>query len=131
MRAFVVSINGKQLCTAGIGTNGVLSSSISWSGREEGGHFHMHVGGLDTTSNEHLAWPVKEIGVNDEIITRIIETEEVDAPVSRRTRGEIEAAHKPPGLGQTVSADLMLLDSTAGGWKHQGKKKVSIPPPYR
>jgi hypothetical protein len=79
MRAFAVSINGKPLCTAWIGNDGVLTSSVCWSGKPEMGHVHMHVGGLDSPTNEHLRWSVKDIGVGDEITTRIIETDAVDA----------------------------------------------------
>jgi hypothetical protein len=124
MRAFVVSVNGKQLCTAGIGAEGVLSSHVTWSGREGSSNFHMHVGGLETASNQHLNWPVTVIGVGDEIVTRIIETQTVDDPLSRRTRAEIESEHKKSEEDQsgcsTVLTMLNLFDRQTGSWTHRG-----------
>ena len=132
MRAFIVSVNGKRLCTAGIATDGVLSSHVTWSGREGSGGFHMHVGGLEIASNEHLSWPVKEIGVGDEIVTRIIETETVDDPLSRRTRAAIEAEHKESEAEQpdssTIVTVLILFDSQTGSWKRQGNKYFTVLP---
>src|SRR4051794_5887494 len=109
MRAFVVSVNGDRLCTAGIGDNGVLSSIVTWSGLEGSGGFHMSVGGLDTISNQHLNWPVREIGVGDEIVVRIIETKAVDDPLSSRTQEEIEAAHETSGVDQTGSSVIVAV----------------------
>ena len=132
MRAFVVSVNGKQLCTAGIGTQGVLSSHVTWSGREGFGNFHMHVGGLENASNQHLSWPVTEIGVGDEIVTHIIETQTVDDPLSRRTRAEIESEHKQSKLDQsgcsTVVTMLTLFDRQTGRWKHRGSNSFAALP---
>lgn len=132
MRAFVVSVNGKKLCTAGIGANGVLSSNVSWTGREGSGGFHMHVGGLDSSSNQHLSWPVKEIGVGDEIVTHIIETEEIDDPLSRRARAEIEAEYKTSKANQsgsaTIATVLLLSDRETGSWKDRGSKHFTLIP---
>jgi hypothetical protein len=132
MRAFVVSVNGEQLCTAGIANDGVLSSHVTWSGREGTGGFHMHVGGLELATNQHLRWPVKEIGVGDEIVTRIIETEAVDDPLSRLTRAEIEADHRKAEPDQTtppnIAAALMLLDRQTRSWKREGSKSFTVLP---
>jgi hypothetical protein len=132
MRAFVVSVNGQQLCTAGIGANGVLSSNVSWTGREGSGGFHMHVGGLDSSSNQHLQWPVKEIGVGDEIVTRIVETEEIDDPLSRRDRAEIEAKSKTSTANRlaspTIATVLLLSARESGSWKDQGSKHFMVIP---
>lgn len=129
MRTFAVSINGKHLCTAGIGAEGVLISSVTWSGSNGNGHFHMHVGGLDTTSNQHIEWQKKEIGVGDEIVTRIIESEVVDPPVSSRSKAEIEALSKQfshPGFSTT--ARFNLLNSDTGTWDSRGEMHLTVLP---
>ena len=127
MRAFVVSVNGKDLCTAGIGAKGVLSSHVTWTGREGSGGFHMHVGGLNSETNDHVAWPVKEIGVGDEIVTRIIETEVVDDPVRSHSRAAIEPKFKnlmEGGAGSAgIDAALILFDSQTGGWDRKVSKR--------
>jgi hypothetical protein len=133
MRAFIVSINGVQLCTAGIGTDGVLSSHVSWTGKDGNGQFHMHVGGLDTTSSRHMSWPVKEIGVGDEITTRIVETKVVDAPYRNQTREEIEAEDgngmDDDEVGDSmIEAELMLFNRQTGGWEPHGSRQFSALP---
>jgi hypothetical protein len=131
MRAFSISVNGKHLCTAGIGPDGVLTSNVTWSGRESHEHFHMHVGGLDSASNKHLHWAAKKIGIGDEILTRIIETEKVDDPIDSQTRTLLEAAHEESRADQTASviaAALILHDSESGGWERQGRKYFTVLP---
>jgi hypothetical protein len=125
MRAFAVSVNGKPLCTAGIGDDGVLSSHVTWSGSPGMGHIHMHVGGLDSPTNEHLRWSVKEIGVGDEITTRIIETEAIDEPHSRE-KG-IPRRGRPTTFGD-IDAGLILLDPESGIWLDRESKTFEILP---
>src|SRR5262249_30241625 len=49
VKAFVVRVNGKRLCTAGVGPNGVLTAIVNWVGggprRDAEGDFGFHVGG--------------------------------------------------------------------------------------
>jgi hypothetical protein len=46
MRAFEVSLNGKKLCLAGIGDDGVLTAIVDWvTGRDRADLF-LEVGGL-------------------------------------------------------------------------------------
>lgn len=98
MKAFMVSVNGRHICTAGIGLDGVLSTILSWAGGEPHlgaeGEFHLHIGGLDCRTDEHLNWPAPEVAVGDEITIRIIEAEHVDAEGSRR-----KAQREPAGGG--------------------------------
>jgi hypothetical protein len=58
VKAFVVRVNGKRLCTAGVGCNGVLTAIVNWVGggqrRDADGDFGFHVGRLDSRTGEHL-----------------------------------------------------------------------------
>jgi hypothetical protein len=87
MKAFVVSVNGRKICTAGIGPNGVLSTILHWVGggprRPSDGAFGFRVGGLDSRSNEHVDWDTPVVNVGDVICVQIVETEVVD-PECRR-----------------------------------------------
>jgi hypothetical protein len=91
MKAFKVFLNGEQIRTAGIGPHGVLSAIVNWVGggldRADEGHFHMHLGGLDCRTDEHVRWPVPELKVGDEISILIVETNEVDAESERSKAG--------------------------------------------
>ena len=85
MRAFKVTLNGKQLCVAGIGENGNMSTVIT---HVEGNHkgSHIHIGGLDMTTEEHVCWdeyPYRKLSVGDEIRVEVIEVESVDEPRER------------------------------------------------
>ena len=87
MRAFVVRLNGKRLCTAGIGRNGVLTAIVNWvNGSPRGDredHFFFHVGGLDSSTDEHVTYDVPELKVGDTVTVRIVETERIDPETKR------------------------------------------------
>ncbi len=87
MKAFVVLVNGKPLCTAGIGRDGVLSGHVTWAGQGGHGDLSLHIGGLDSSTDEFVGWPAPDVGVGDEITFRIVESEAVDPP-SRREKAE-------------------------------------------
>jgi hypothetical protein len=81
VKAFVVRVNGKRLCTAGVGPNGVLTAIVNWVGggarRDAEGNFGFHVGGLDSRSGEHLNYTTPELRVGDKVSVEIVETEAV------------------------------------------------------
>lgn len=87
MKAFAVFVNGKRVCTAGIGPNGVLSTIITWAGggsrRTAAGFFSLHVGGLDSRTDEHVRWQVPEVKVGDEVTVKILEAARVNPEHSR------------------------------------------------
>lgn len=91
MKSFGVPVNGRRICTAGIGPNGVLSAILSWaaggSRQTVQGRLTLHVAGLDSRADEHADWAVPEVAVGDEITIRISEAENVD-PEARRRRAE-------------------------------------------
>ena len=111
MKAFVVSLNGQPFVTAGVGDDGVVATGLTWVGgsppHSAEGMLHLHVGGVDRRTGEHVNWSVPAIGVGDEITIKIIETDQA-SPVDSRSRpdlGEIrammeEATRKmSPGVG--------------------------------
>ncbi len=89
MKAFVVSVNGRKICTAGIGPNGVLSAILHWVGggpkRPSEGAFGFRVGGLDSRANEHFDWDTPAVNVGDVICVHIVETEVVDRECRRES----------------------------------------------
>ena len=88
MIAFEIYINGKKRCTAGIGDLGVLSSILSWRGRQpdssgavpDSDSLVLDVGGFESTSRQHSRWLEQDICVGDEISIRVIETDQADKP---------------------------------------------------
>jgi hypothetical protein len=91
MKAFRVNVNGKPLCTAGIGALGVLHVIVDWvrrKGERRDGEFDFSIGGLDTASEEQVRWSVPQIGVGDEITIRVVESDEIDTPSLRYSRSE-------------------------------------------
>jgi hypothetical protein len=88
MIAFEVSLNGKRVCLAGIGNNGVLSQHVTWVGRKgvRSPLPRLHVGGLDTETDEHVVWAEDSIPTlkkNDVVTIRIVDVEHVDIPTER------------------------------------------------
>jgi hypothetical protein len=89
MRAFKVSLNGKKLCVAGIGDEGVLSATVNWVAGERGkskgdGDLFLHVGGLVIPAEVHVAWVAQRpLQVGDEIRLRVVETPVADEPIAK------------------------------------------------
>jgi len=94
MIAFEILSNGKRLCLAGAGDLGVVTASISWARRKalpegvdipdwKAEELSFNVGGIDSHTDEYLEWVRKELSVGSEITLRVVEVEEVDAPVAR------------------------------------------------
>jgi hypothetical protein len=96
MKTFVVSVNGKRLCRAGIGQNGVLTAIVNWVGggsqRTAEGHFGFHVGGLDSRTGEHVGWAVPELQLGDEVTIRLEEGDQIDPECRREKAGAMPAA---------------------------------------
>jgi hypothetical protein len=85
MKALLVHVNGKRLCLAGVGDNGVIGSAVSWVGGPKTNEslsaerIYFDVGGIDSTASERVRWEVPPLGVGDSITITIVETDSVDA----------------------------------------------------
>jgi len=87
MKAFLVRVNGKRLCKAGIGPNGVLAAIVNWVGggprRSRHGHFTFHLGGLDSRTGEHVDYRTPRLRVGDTVGISILEARAVDPEAKR------------------------------------------------
>lgn len=87
MITFVVSRNGRKLCTAGVPGDGFLSAHISSNPRNnDGEQLELSVSGLEGTSQTTFSdWCREPLAVGDEIVIRITECDRPDEPVEVRT----------------------------------------------
>ena len=84
MRAFEVYLNGKKLCVAGIGDDGVLSAIVNWVTRKGDGDLFLEVGGLISPTQEHVAWiGQKPLQVGDKVQVKIVERDTANKPAKR------------------------------------------------
>ena len=84
MRAFKVYLNGKRLCLAGIGDDGVLTTIVDWVSRKGVGDLFLQVGGLISPKDEHVRWVTqKPLTVGDQLRVEIVEADAVDRPKKR------------------------------------------------
>ena len=92
MKCFEVTINGRKVCTAGIGDYGVLNTVLSFVGGKESSDqtpsesLELRVGGVATSTvgaTEAVEWLQRDLAVGDEIVIRIIEASECDQPESK------------------------------------------------
>lgn len=91
MLAFELSVNGKRLCTAGIDETGVLAANITWvlgAVGEPDEHVSVTLGGLRSRVSEHLRWLNHPLKRNDLVTVRIVETDKVDRPRSRKKESQ-------------------------------------------
>ncbi len=87
MIAFEVRLNGRKICTAGVGDLGVLSACLSWRGSQpykKGGspvpeYLRLDVGGL-TALCEDLRWIDRKIKRGDLVTIKVVEVANVDKP---------------------------------------------------
>jgi hypothetical protein len=83
MKAFDVRVNGKRLCVAGIGDDGVLNTMIDHLAGHGRNEVRLTVGGLLSPTEEHLRWEHLSLNVGDKVEVQIFETETVDDPKDR------------------------------------------------
>jgi hypothetical protein len=92
--AFDVWLDGKRLCRAGIAGPGVVTAIVDRVERpsvEVGGRaapedpLNLHVGGLESTTGDHLDWAKRALTVGTEIRLTVVETNEVDPPQRRKS----------------------------------------------
>jgi hypothetical protein len=91
MKAFRALTNGREVCTAGVGSDGVLSANVTWVGSvrrgDAEGHLHFDVGGLDSRTGEPVRWAVPELRVGDEVSVLVVESDQVDPAQERYSAG--------------------------------------------
>lgn len=82
MIAFRVLLNGKEICVAGIGEEGVLNAGVHWLRVLRGSpptaeqYTGLQIfGGLDTPTKEHRSWDAPDLAVGDTVTIEIVETE--------------------------------------------------------
>jgi len=94
--AFKVSLNGRQVCKAGVRDFGVVSAIVTWvrrrpeksrDGKTIEEELTAKIGGLDSDAKEHLKWLARRLHVGDRITVEVVESERVDKP-KRRYRDE-------------------------------------------
>jgi hypothetical protein len=101
MRAFRVSLNGKKLCTAGVGDDGVLTTNVTSvtgirnasSGRSksvQSEDLFIQIGGLVSSRREHVSWLQRSLRVGDDVRIIVLERTSVDRPRSRKRRDSAE-----------------------------------------
>lgn len=121
MRPSEVRLNGKKLCLAGIGDDGVLSAIVNWVTRAGKGDLFLEVGGLLSPKEEHVDWiRQKPLKVGDEIRVAILETDVVDKP---RHKHRIHPAERLKSKKRYVR-----LMANELGWKIQVQPKLSKRP---
>jgi hypothetical protein len=70
MPAFVILVNGRQVCSADLGADGSFGVHLNWIGPGSDPLLVFHVGGV--TGGERVGWDVPELAVGDEVTVRIV-----------------------------------------------------------
>jgi hypothetical protein len=108
MIAFEVTINGKVLCTAGVGEYGFLFAELMWDKRNptfrpKGRRkkewneelLRLRVSGLadiDERIREQLVWGTKSVSIGDSVVIRVLEQPACDEPKERDRYDRVERA---------------------------------------
>jgi hypothetical protein len=83
MRAFEIHLNGKQLCLAGVGEDGVLTAIVHHIASPKASTLNLNVGGFVGSTGKHVIgrnWRLKK---GDEVLVKIAETDSADRPRKR------------------------------------------------
>jgi hypothetical protein len=115
MLAFQVRLNGKRICLAGIGDDGVLSTAITYVPFRQRRETRLYVGGLVLPQNEHVRWKQVSLRVGDEVRLKVVETKTVDRPRLRF----------PRDLAAEIRGEKRQLRKLAKkfGWRLQKRSK--------
>ena len=84
MRVFEVFLNGERLCVAGFDGDGVLIAYLSSARIKGSDDLDLDVGGLVSTTREHLKWARVGLNLGDEVRVRILESVSADEPEERK-----------------------------------------------
>jgi hypothetical protein len=118
MRAFEVSLNGKKLCLAGIGDDGVLTTIVNWVTRRGEGDLFLEVGGLISLTEEHVSWiKQKPLSVGDKIQVKIVEASSADKPTKKYRMDPAEQLRSQKRYVRMMAKQL--------GWEIQVRPKRS------
>ena len=116
MRAFDVYLNQKRLCRAGIGDDGVLTTTINWVAGKGRADLFLQVGGLVSPQDEFVNWVgQKRLRVGDRIQIEVVDVKLVDEPTSRKRRDRNTELKAKKRYVRMTAKEL--------GWKIQSKRK--------
>jgi hypothetical protein len=110
MISFQISIDGRKICTAGVGDAGVTSVTASWVRRPSpepasddavSGRFEeeltLDVGGLTHDpdgASVHVSWLRQPLRVGQQVTIAVVDTTAVDAPRTREREDPTLAAQR-------------------------------------
>jgi hypothetical protein len=126
MRAFKVFLNGKKLCVAGIGDDGVLTACVGLATGKGPMELHLHVGGLISPSRESVIWVGQQpLHLGNKVQVQLVEVPSVNEPQKRE--------RPDPARDLEVQKNLIRAMAERLGWKIQEtpRKKSAEPKPRR
>ena len=117
MITFEIYLNGKKICTAGVGDFGVLSTSLAWRGaqpHQKGGksapsYLRLDVGGIADSSGEHLRWLGRKVKRGDLIAIKVVEAASADKPRERQRPNPAADLRRQKQYGRRMAKQF--------GWK--------------
>jgi hypothetical protein len=115
MRAFKISLNGKRFCLAGIGKDGVLSTTITHVPFRKRRETRLYVGGIVLPQDEHVFWKESILHLGDELRLKVVEKDAVDAPRERVPRD--------PAAEVKSQKQYVRKMAKKFGWKIQNSRK--------
>jgi hypothetical protein len=118
VRAFEISLNGRRLCLAGIGKDGVLSTTITHVPFRKRRETRLYVGGIVLPQDEHVFWKESILHLGDELRLKVVEKETVDMPRERVRRDPAAETRAQKRYVQKMARKF--------GWKIQKSRKIKI-----
>jgi hypothetical protein len=94
MKIFDVSINGRRICRAGVGADGVLTAIVTWAKltgpaaaeatrlRQPLDETRLHVGGL--RNDTHFGWSDRNLRLGDRVTIEVARSKASDPPARRK-----------------------------------------------
>lgn len=76
MRAYEIFLNGKRLCTAGIGRNGYISAYVTYLAEKN--ETDIDIVGLLASKKLYVRWMRRPLHTGDEVQVKIVDKKTVD-----------------------------------------------------
>lgn len=103
------------MCLAGIGEDGVLSTTVTYVPFRKRQDTRLYVGGLILPQGEHVRWRHVQLRIGDEVRLKVVEARTVDRPRARFQRDVAAEAEAEKRQMRALAKKL--------GWKIQEGRK--------
>ncbi len=117
MRAYEIFLNGKRLCTAGIGKNGYISAYVTYL--SERNETNIDIVGLLASKKLYVRWARRPLRTGDEVRVKIVNKKTADK--FKKIIGRVDSPSRVVELRKRMVRRM----AKEFGWEIRQKRKTN------